>query len=309
MNHILKTTDGDLRWGWKVLILIAGTILFGGILNTLLMIALTMLASSQGLAQGQAMEQASNVSGEFIPQVVLSVLQLGFMVFLVRWLVVKVEKQPFDLVQLGLAKIQRAKDLVLGIALALGLSLLTIGLGLATGSLKYLGLGFDLFGSNQVFCTLLLAAVLAIASGFGEELAFRGYLQSRIARRYSPWLAVVIVAALFALSHPPTGVNPWLYLVNATLAGMLFGISFLRTGSLWMGATLHAFWNYLQIAVLAVRNSADERFFGSPLLVFDNRIGAQHMLIETVVLALGLIIIFAITKNAERSMAGTTTTP
>jgi hypothetical protein len=43
--------------------------------------------------------------------------------------------------------------------------------------------------------------------------------------------------------------------------------------------------------------------------VFDNRLGAQYMLIETVVLVLGLVIIPAVTnpaKNDETSLAGTT---
>lgn len=103
----------------------------------------------------------------------------------------------------------------LRLSLAVVLSLLTIGLGFVLGTLKYSGNGFELFPSTQVLITLLLPILLACASGFGEEIAFRGYLQSRIAQRYNPTLAVVIVSILFALSHPKSNVLHPLFLTNS----------------------------------------------------------------------------------------------
>jgi len=302
MKRIFKVLDGDLRWGWKAVILIVGTILFGILLNVILMTALTAGYSSQGLAQEQAMEKATLTSTGFTAQVILSALQLGFLLWIVRWLVVKVERHPFELSQLGLVSVDRPKHILFGIVLAVALSLLTIGIGCAAGSLEYLGNGFDLFGAAQVFVTALLAVVLALASGFGEEIAFRGYLQTRIAQRYnsSVAVAVVIVAVLFALSHPVSSSNPLFYLATATLVGILFGTIFIRTGSLWTGIVLHTVWNYMQIAVLAVRNSADERFFGSPFFVFDNISATTQMLIEFGVILLVFVFIFLITKPSTK---------
>lgn len=300
MKHLFKTSNGDLRWGWKAVILIIGAILFGIILNVILMTALTAGYSSQGLAQEQAMEKATLASTGFVAQMVLSVLQLGFLLWIVRWLVVKVEKQSFDFSKIGLVLVNRSKHILLGITLAVTLSLFIIGIGFVTGSLEYLGDGFNLFGAAQVFVTALLAGVLALASGFGEEIAFRGYLQTRIAQRYNSSVAVVIVAVLFALSHPVSSPNPLLYLATATLVGILFGTVFLRTGSLWMAIALHTVWNYIQIAVLAVRNSADERFFGSPFFVFDNVSNTTQMLIEFGVILLALVFIHLITKSSVK---------
>jgi hypothetical protein len=48
MNRLFKTTDGDLYWGWKASILIVGTILYGAINNTIMMIVLTIGYSEQG---------------------------------------------------------------------------------------------------------------------------------------------------------------------------------------------------------------------------------------------------------------------
>lgn len=300
MKHLFKTSNGDLRWGWKAVILIIGTILFGIILNVILMTALTIGYSSQRLAQEQAMEKATLASTGFVAQMVLSVLQLGFLLWIIRWLIVKVEKRPFDLSKIGLVSVNRSKYVLLGIILAATLNLLTIGIGYFTGSLDYLGDGFNLFGAAQVFVTALLAGILALASGFGEEIAFRGYLQTRIAQRYNSSVAVFIVAVLFALSHPVSSSNPLLYLATATLVGILFGTIFIRTSSLWMGIALHTIWNYIQIAVLAVRNSADERFFGSPFFVFDNVSGATQMLIEFGVALLAFVFILLITKSSVK---------
>ncbi len=246
------------------------------------------------------MEKATLASTGFIAQVILSTLQLGFLLLIVRWLAVKMEKRPLDLSALGFVSAERSKQVSFGIALAVTLSLLTIGIGFATGSLEYLGNGFDLFGSAQVFTTALLAVVLALASGFGEEIAFRGYLQTRIAQQYNSSDAVVIVAVLFALSHPVSSSNPLLYLATATLVGILFGTVFVRTRSLWMGVALHTVWNYMQIAVLAVRNSAEERFFGSPFFMFDNVSGATQMFIEFGVILLALVFILLVVKPSVK---------
>jgi CAAX protease family protein len=300
MNRLFKSSDGDLRWGWKTAILILGTILFSVILTAVIMTALTIGYSSQGLAQDQAMEKATIASEGFIAQVVLSVLQLGFMLWLVRSLVTKVEKQQFDWSKLGLVSTERSRYISIGMVLAAVLSLFTIGIGTIAGTLRYLGPGFELFTPAQVLVTILLGTILALASGFGEEIAFRGYLQSRIAQRYNPTLAVLIVALLFALSHPVRNAdNPLLYLAAAIMVGILFGMIYVRAKSLWMGIALHTIWNYLQVAVSAVRNSADDRFFGAPLFVFDNISGTPQMLIELAVIIVGLLIVFWLTKNGH----------
>ncbi len=278
--------------------MILGTILFGVIASTLAITVLTAWYSSQGIPQDIAMEKARLASNGFVFQVILSVLQLGFMLWLVRWLIKKVEKQEFDWVKLGLVPNNRANFIKLGTGLAVGLSLLTIGAGLIAGTLIYFGNGLELFGAGQVLLTLILAAVLAMASGFGEEIAFRGYLQSRITQRYNSKTAVVIVAVLFALSHPlDQGNNPLLYIATAILVGILLGTIFAITGSLWMGIALHTVWNYVQIAVLAIRNSPDERFFGAPLLIFESVSVTSQMLIEFSVIFSGLLIVFWLSRK------------
>jgi membrane protease YdiL (CAAX protease family) len=290
MNRLFKNKNGDLHWGWKTAILLLGTIVFGVALNIILMTILTFVHISQGLMQDQAMQKATEIMGGFIPQVILSVFQLGFMFWLVRWIIVKIEKQTFDWSHLGLGTNNRIRNISFGILLALTLTVLTFGIGFLIGTLSYVGNGFNLFSTSKVIVTLLLGMILAFASGFGEEIAFRGYLQTRISQRYNQTVAVVIVAVLFALMHPlSTAIHPLMYLATAILVGILFGTLYVRTRSLWAGIALHTLWNYLQIAVFAASNATDGRFFGAPLFVFDNLSATPHALLEFGVILLGLI--------------------
>lgn len=304
MTTLFKTSTGELRWGWTAVVIIIGTILSGILMNTLLVTVVMIELSSQGLAQVQAMEEATTVANSFIAQVFVSVLQLGVMLLLVRWLIRKVERRHFRWSKLGLVPRDFSRYVIPGVILAIALSLFTIGIGSLTGTLEYVGNGFDLFGVPQTISSIFLGAILALASGAGEEIAFRGYLQTCIARRYNPVAAGAIVAVLFALAHPiGSSQYPLLYFLMAVLVGMLFGMVFIRTGSLWMGIVLHATWNFLQIAVAAIHRAADERFFGEPLFVFDNVSPLAQMLVEFGVILVALLAVIWYVKPVPKKEA------
>ena len=74
-----------------------------------------------------------------------------------------------------------------------------------------------------------------------EEVLFRGTLLRIAARRISLPAAVILSALLFAVSHW-SGAWPPDYFGTASLflEGVCFGIAYLATGSLWLGATWHA---------------------------------------------------------------------
>ncbi|MBI5515324.1 MAG: CPBP family intramembrane metalloprotease [Deltaproteobacteria bacterium] len=65
-------------------------------------------------------------------------------------------------------------------------------------SLAQLDRVFRTAGPQGLAVTLL---VVGVGAGVAEELFFRGYLQSRLARRWPPWVAIAVTAALFGLVH------------------------------------------------------------------------------------------------------------
>ncbi len=81
------------------------------------------------------------------------------------------------------------------------------------------------------------------AAAFWEELIFRGYPLRVLAARFGPGAAVVATAAGFAAAH---GANPGfgpVAALNTALAGILLGILYWRTLSLWLVTGAHLGWN------------------------------------------------------------------
>lgn len=91
---------------------------------------------------------------------------------------------------------------------------------------------------------LLAAGVLA--SGFAEELLYRGFLQTRLARLTGSGAAGWLTAAgLFAAAHAyhgPLGV------VQCGANGLVFGLAFAASGRLWGVTAGHAGYNLLLVA-------------------------------------------------------------
>lgn len=86
--------------------------------------------------------------------------------------------------------------------------------------------------------TWTVVAVVVVGAPLMEELFYRGLLQRSLASRYSDWLAVVGVAALFALVHFRPIEIPGLFVI-----GLVFGFAALRTGRLGMAIMIHAGFN------------------------------------------------------------------
>ena len=92
------------------------------------------------------------------------------------------------------------------------------------------------------------AFVVALAVGgvlvpIGEELFFRGYVQSRLCRRWGAWPGIVWTALFFALAH----FDP-IHSASALVAGFYLGWLAQRTGSTVPGMIVHAVNNLVAIA-------------------------------------------------------------
>ena len=83
------------------------------------------------------------------------------------------------------------------------------------------------------------AALLPVI--LGEELVWRGVVQTELARRCGPWRGVVLAALAYALAHAPLG-SPLLVLV-ALLCGMVWGGLRAASGSLVPSLLAHLLWD------------------------------------------------------------------
>lgn len=136
------------------------------------------------------------------------------------------------------------------------LALGTLALGYTFGVLIEL-LGFGDQGVLKEFETVMTglrggvliaaAAVIGLAPGFGEELLFRGYIQTRLQQRWRRLVALLVTSFLFGLIH----FDP----VQSTMAvglGMWLGELADRTGSIWPAVVGHAFNNAVATVMSAL---------------------------------------------------------
>jgi membrane protease YdiL (CAAX protease family) len=80
-------------------------------------------------------------------------------------------------------------------------------------------------------------ALLALAAGVGEELAFRGYAIPALAPHLGgPWEAAAFTSATFGLLHAYQGA---LGMMRTAMLGFLLAGSFVLSGSLWPAMVAH----------------------------------------------------------------------
>jgi membrane protease YdiL (CAAX protease family) len=104
---------------------------------------------------------------------------------------------------------------------------------------------------------LLLALIgIAILPPLVEEITFRGILLERFAVKWRVGVAVIVSAVLFGILHA----DP----VGAGMFGIVTGLLYLRTGSLWPGIIIHFVNNV--VALLAIRIAGPETAAQTPTL-------------------------------------------
>lgn len=100
------------------------------------------------------------------------------------------------------------------------------------------GLFTKLYDSLTWPTGIVFVLFIGLVPAFVEELFFRGYMQRRLLARWSPAVAIPVVAAIFAAFH---GTPIWA--LSVLPLGLWLGILAWSTGSLWPGIVCHAFVN------------------------------------------------------------------
>jgi membrane protease YdiL (CAAX protease family) len=99
-------------------------------------------------------------------------------------------------------------------------------------------------------CRLVELAIIAALAGIGEEMLFRGVIQTAVAEEiggpYGVWLGLIIAAVLFGLLHPITPT----YAVLAGLIGLYLGWLWLWRGNLLTPITTHGLYDFLALLYL-----------------------------------------------------------
>jgi len=94
--------------------------------------------------------------------------------------------------------------------------------------------------------------VIFAATALPEEILFRGLIQNSLMQKFGPSFKVLAVAAvIFGCAHldnGPQALPNWRYALVATIAGLVYGRVFQKSGSVFASASLHALVNLIKHA-------------------------------------------------------------
>ncbi|WP_296058367.1 CPBP family intramembrane glutamic endopeptidase [uncultured Amphritea sp.] len=114
----------------------------------------------------------------------------------------------------------------------------------------------DLFSLSREHITRLFSdaslldlALVAGVAGLGEEVLFRGVIQTVLATYFGPLAGVLIAAVLFGLVHSLS----LAYVIGATLIGIYLGCLLLSFDNLLVPVITHGLYDFIVLVVLLKR--------------------------------------------------------
>jgi membrane protease YdiL (CAAX protease family) len=250
MNSFLFNTFGRLRSGWRFLIFLFLFLFVSTLLGAAAFVSLTNL--DIGFDQKSLLFL---VAGQLIYFV--CALLLGWMC--ARLL----ENLPFR--SLGFSFSDNwLKHLIYGLTLGTAAILLAAAIAFVFG-----GMSFEinnLAGRSAIWLTLGVSLLIFIVGAAAEEILFRGYVLQTFCRANLGWQAIIVTSIFFAAGHLGNPNSNNISSLNTAIAGILFGVAYLKTRTLWLPFGLHLTWNWIQGAFLGIPVSGLKELTTAPLL-------------------------------------------
>jgi membrane protease YdiL (CAAX protease family) len=298
MASFFLADDRRLKCGWRVGFFFVAQILLQMLVGIVFSIALIfiMVASGKEFSQSAFMEHLDALT---IP---ISCSAMIMIYPLLRIFRRYIDKKSF--ISLGLFINKRTLHqagfgIVLGLVAISGAILILYVLG----GCEINGFSWHDISLTRVLGLVLASFVVMSIVGMTEELIMRGYIMGNLMEKVKPMSAILISSLLFMLMHL---LNPGINLIAVTnifLAGILLGLAFYRSGSLWLPIGLHFSWNFAQNGIYSLPVSGqpftglvDVQLVGPELLTGSN-FGIEGGFIGSLmILALIMIILFIYRK-------------
>ena len=216
--------------------------------------------------------------------------------FLFIFWVKVIEKNALS--SLGFVKRNWLKYLVWGIMISL------VQMGVIALVYQVSGIGSFVLNELSLEPLLFILGLFPfwLLQGGTEEVATRGWLLTRIAARTNLPFAIAISSSLFGILHMGNAGVTFLSVLNIILDGVLAGLLFIYTDSIWLVVAQHGTWNYVQGNLLGFQVSgtgADASIFSftmgdGPDWLTGGTFGAEGSIITTLVLLVSLAIVYRI---------------
>ena len=208
---VLRTGQGRLRLGWRLLLFL--------VIAAAVFLAAALLLPSSILAGSTAMLAAALVGGLVL--LTLDGRRPGALGFYAH---------PVALRETGM-----------GLALGTGVGLIVVALMALLGGVRWTPES----GTAAEWVTGSASALLFLAvPAAAEEALLRGYPLQALAEAWGPALALVLTSVAFGALHVWNPSVTFLALANVAAAGLLLGVVYLKTASLWWATGAHVGWNW-----------------------------------------------------------------
>ena len=246
---IFTNKFGRLRSGWRLAVFLLAyislAVFFAETVNSIL------LRLQIGYSE-------DSLLGFFVPVFIFA----AFSIF-IGWLCGKfLEDLPFRALGVWLTK-NWLKDFCLGVIFGAGSIILAAIVAVIFGGLN---LNFNqTHGSSAIWLTLGSSLFIFAVGAISEEALFRGYMFQTLSRANLAWLAIAITSVFFASAHLGNKDANYVSTLNTALAGIWFGIAYLKTRTLWFPVGLHIAWNWVQGAVLGIPVSGITNLTTAPI--------------------------------------------
>jgi membrane protease YdiL (CAAX protease family) len=241
---IIRNDAGEIKLAWRLILVI---LLYVAVSVLLRLIPISLLTASlvrDGMTQGRALEKANTIILEDpVWSVVIGIIS-GLMGLLIVWFLVHVvERSKFTWKEVGLDwRGNSSLFILVGTLLAFLLYITYIFIEYLLGS-------FDSSKSTPLMGVSIVIVfrnlILYMGMGFGEEIVFRGYVQTRVVARFGAIWGILITAAVFVLLHQISYSLSPLTILSGTMLWITVGALYHLSKSLYLVGMFHGIMNTL----------------------------------------------------------------
>ena len=197
-----------------------------------------------------------------------------------------------------------AVDLLAGFLIAGSMMVMIYLIERLAGWLSITGFAWQDTPPLEIILSSGIMLLVFIATGWQEELYFRGYLLQNISEGLKVGWGTAITSLVFGLAHLANPNASLMGALGVTMAGFLMAYAYWRTRRLWLPVGLHIGWNFFEGPLLGFPVSGIGTFqlirsqIAGPTLFTGGSFGPEAGLVLLPALVTGAALVYFYTRSS-----------
>jgi uncharacterized protein len=294
-NDIFFDSAGRPRSGWRVAIFIVAFLAAATVTTTVVFVSLS-LGSVLVPGAGGVLGFLANGIAFLVPA-----LTIG-------WLCGKyLDRVPFRALGAWFTK-GWFSHLIGGLAVGAATLALAVAIAMIFGGLKF---ELNSPGWNAVSKSLAWSFFIFAVGAAWEEVVFRGYILQTLNRSGLAWLGIAMTSLFFAVIHIGNPNATAISTIDTMVAGVWFGVAYLKTRDLWFVWGMHLIWNWMLGSVFGIEVSGITDFASGALLkeidagptwLTGSNYGIEGGIASTFALIMSTVVIYFLPLKPDEEM-------